>query len=427
MKKILFLIIFAFLLVGLGGCKEEEEKSEQISQAVLNEQKASFRFFWETQVTDEGLAYGLIPDRYPSNGLCSIASVGYGLTAFPIGVKNGWIKMDEARQRTLDTLIALQNLEHVSGFFYHFYNQYTGLPSSGSEVSNIDTAILLCGALFAGQYFGGEVMIEAQKLYDRVDWNWYVNPSTNMFYMGYDPKTQRFSGAWDVYGEQLMMYFLAAGSKTHPITKTVYDSFRRQRGTYGEETFIYSWFGSIFTYQFSHGWIDFRNMVDADGIDWFENSVKASRANYRYTVDNPMGFKTFSALAWGMTACDGPNGYSGKYGAPPAGGTDYLKANDGTIPPAGALGSIAFVPELVIPAVENYATILDGALIGEYGFMDAFNLEGEEPWIASSVIGIDKGITVVMIENYRSEFVWDTFMKLDFMNKAIDVLGYQKK
>ena len=198
-------------------------------------------------------------------------------------------------------------------------------------------------------------------------------------------------------------------------------------GTYQGETLINSWFGSLFTYQFSHAFIDFRDIVDENGTNWFDNSVSATIANYKYCVANPQGFTTFAKDQWGTTACDTPSGYSGLIGAYPSGnGNEKKFTNDGTIACCGAIGSLPFAPDLVMPVFRNYATLLDGALVGDYGFKDAFNFDGQKPWIANSVIGIDKGITVLMIENYRSEIIWKTFMQIDYIQTALEVLGFTK-
>ena len=436
MKKLLLCILVIFVSIfALTGCEDSDKKEygttvyHELSDATAREARKSFNFFWATANTDEtSMGYGLIPDRFPSNGLASIASVGYGLTAIPIGIKNGWITYEEGYDRALKTLKSIKELERVEGFYYHFYSEKYGIKSPNTEVSNIDTAILLCGALFAGQYFGGEVNKVANEIYDAVNWPWYINPKTKLFYMSYKPENpdgKKFEGAWDVYGEQLMMYFLAAGSKTHPIDSSVYYAFRREYGRYGDYEFIYSWFGSIFTYQFSHAWIDFRGMVDEDGTNWYDNSVQATYANYQYCIDNSNQFKTFSNTSWGLTACDGPSGYEGKYGSAPSGHYSSSHYTDGTVALCGAIGSIAFAPEIVVPTIDYYYTALDGKLFGGYGFYDSYNLE-KGVWIAKDVIGIDKGVSLLMIENYQSEFVWEVFMDCEFMDTAIKVLKFKK-
>ena len=456
MRKIsincLFILVILFMLVG---CEEKTKEPttenltvtptptpsekeygdtiyHELSVATAHEAKMCFDFFWErANKSPSSKGYGLIPDRYPNNGIASIASVGFGLTAIPIGVVNGWITYEQGEQRILSTLKAMKNLERVEGFFYHFYNYNTGDVATNSEVSNIDTAIFLCGALFAGQYYGGEIQTLAQEYYDEVNWPWYINPNTKQFYMSYK-EDEGHKGAWDFYGEQLMMYFLAAGSKTHPIDSSVYYAFERHYGKYKSYEFINSWFGSIFTYQFSHSWIDFRNIVDKDGVDWYENSVQATYANYKYCVDNSWRFDTFSDTSWGLTACDGPKGYSGLYGTPASGRDNTAHKVDGTVALCGAIGSICFAPEIVVPTIDYYYTALDGYLFDEeaYGFVDSYNLDDPAysyGWIASDVIGIDKGVSLLMIENYRTEFVWEVFMDCEFMDTAIKVLEFTEK
>ena len=162
-------------------------------------------------------------------------------------------------------------------------------------------------------------------------------------------------------------------------------------------------------------------MVDENGTNWFNNSVAATIANYQYCVNNPQGFNTFASDQWGITACDTPTGYSGELGTLPA---VHGFNNDGTVACCGAIGSLPFAPDLVLPVFRNYATMLDGALVGDYGFVDAFNFDGSKVWYARNVIGIDKGITVLMIENYRSDIVWNTFMEIDYIKDAIVKLGF---
>ena len=410
---------------GSSGQSSDKRQTYLKNEYMLAEEEDSFYFFWETQNVNELLGgCGLIPDRYPSNGLASIASVGFGLASFIAGVKNGYITKQEGYDRCLLTLSHVKNLEKEHGFYYHFYLEKAGTVASGSEISNIDSAIFFCGALVAGKYFGGEVETLSRAIYEEADWAWFVNPKTNNFYMSYE--NGNFKGAWDVYGEQLMMYFLGAGSPTHPIDKKVYYAFKRNTGTYNGHTAICSWFGSIFTYQFSHAFIDFRDMVDENGTNWFDNSVEATIANYDYCVKNPENFNTFMKDQWGVTASDTPSGYSGLLGTYPAGtGMQKNFKNDGTIACCGAIGSLPFAPDLVMPVFKNYATLLEGDLVGVYGFKDAFNFDGQKAWIANSVIGIDKGITVLMIENYRSEIIWKTFMQIDYISTAIEVLGFR--
>ena len=444
MKKRFFtLFLFILMLLPLASCKDEGglikvEQINEVNKYVLKEQEACFNFFWETQQGEDSKGAGLIPDRYPSNNLASIASVGFGLAAFPIGVQNGWITFQEGKERAIMTLTNMKKLDTVEGFYYHFYAEKSGNPASGSEISVIDTAIFVIGAIAAGEYFGDEVRVLANEIYSSVNWKWYVNPKTNQFYMSYNPKTQKHDGKWDTYGEQLMMYFLGAGTpnEEYRIEKKVYDSFAKIKGTYkstttGEEYKFYnSWFGSIFTYQFSHSFVDFRNIVDSNGIDWFENSVIATKCARQYCIDNPEGFSvhTHNENAWGLTACDTPTGYSGYLGNNPTGHNHNNQTrNDGTMSLAGSIGSLPFLPKEVQSSVSYYYQFNGGALVGKYGLYDSFNLEKDFFWVAQDVIGIDKGIALVMVENYRSGLIWECINNADFMDLAIEVLGFQAK
>ncbi|MCL6442142.1 MAG: hypothetical protein K6T83_01540 [Alicyclobacillus sp.] len=392
------------------------------------ESKGCFDFFWQEANSDPtSPGYGLIRDRAPGlPNMASIASVGFGLTAIPIGVERGWVTREEAYQRTLGTLqTMLHRAEQRHGFWFHFLDMDTAKQYGGCEVSIIDTAIALCGVIFAGEYFGGEIQALAQQIYERVDWNWYRNPETNQFYMGYLEDRGGHFGAWDHYAEQFMMYFLGAASPTHPIDPQMFYSFERFVGHYGEHgPIIHSTQGALFVYQYSHAWFDLRDKTDLLGVDWFENSVRASRANRQFCIDRSAEYKTFGPDSWGLTACDGPRGYSGAYGSPPnVSKPDFV---DSTIPPCGAAGSIVFTPEESVAALRNYY-LNHPQLWGKYGFQDAYNLDVQPAWYASDVIGIDKGITLLMIENFRSGFVWDTFMRNEYVQLGMRRCGFVEK
>ena len=380
-----------------------------IDEVIEWEMKGSFDFFWERANTDEGSpGYGLIRDRYPgSEGIASTASVGFGLTAYLIGIEKGYITREQGLDRVTRTLDTLLTIEREEGFYYHFVDMLTGKRAWNSEISSIDTAILLMGVLSAGEYFGGEVEVKAQQIYDEVNWPWFIDPDRNMFYMAYRPE-KGFEGYWDFYAEQLMLYVLAAGSDTHPTDQMPYYVFTRHSAKYGDgQTFIHSWFGSLFTHQFSHAWIDFRGRSDKKDVNWFDNSVEASLAQVNFAVNMDEKYTTLGPDAWGLTACDGPDGYNGLYGAPPSGFDNKQHFIDDTIPPAGAIGSIIFVPEQAQRAMLYYYSFED--LKGPYGFKDAFNLSRD--WFASDVIGIDKGISLLMLANYQSDMVYKITME----------------
>ena len=473
-KGILFTIITVMLL---GGCSSNSSPSlsisstsnsssvssetnyrenvKEVDKVVTDELKACFDFFYETANTDEDSpAYGLIPDRYnvardyDPNGMASIASVGFGLACLPIGVENEWITEEQGYERALKTIDKfLSNEQNFSGFFYHFmkYNDATRYDNK-VEVSIIDTAILICGALTAGKYFGGECEEKAYELYGNVDWSWYYDDSaTHRFYMGFSPE-KGFSGSWDQYGEQLMVYVLAAGSpvEENRVGKGAYNVMRNSSTLSGTDPdydpFYLTYTGSIFTYQFSHAFIDFRNIVDAKDVNWFDNSVNATKAAIKYAVQNKNKFKTYSENSWGFTACDGPNGYSGKYGSLP--NTSRQTLLDGTVPPCGAIGSIAFTPEQSIAAMKHYKE--NDKLWSKYGFIDAYNLGPTDDnvnnvdysivektknggWYAEDVIGIDKGVSALMIENYMSSMIWNIFMDIEYIQNGLENLGFTSR
>jgi hypothetical protein len=277
-------------------------------------------------------------------------------------------------------------------------------------------------------------------MYAGVEWNWYYNKNTYQFYMGYSPETG-FSGAWDHCAEQLMIYVLAAGApnKDFRVNSDAYrvmlSKTKKSSSTDKYDGFYMSWHGSIFTYQFSHAFIDFRNIVDYTGINWYENSINASKAAIEYADSKKGLYKTYSRDSWGFTACNGPNGYSGEYGfAPNAYGK--VARLDGTVPPCGAIGSIPFVPEDAIRAMKHYKTY--DKLWSKFGFVDAYNLGttdshtdssidgkvGEDGWFDSNVIGIDKGVSALMIENYLSNTIWNIFMDIDYIQEGLKELDF---
>ena len=393
-----------------------------IDDVIEYEMRGAFDFFWEQANTDlSSPGYGLVRDRYPgSEGIASVASVGYALSAYPIGVEKGYITLQQGYDRANGTLDTLLKMDRVEGFYYHYVDMQTGKRAWDSEVSDIDTSILLMGVLAAGEYFGSNVQAKAKQIFDGVNWPWFLDTTDNMFYMAYRPeKDKGFEGHWDFYAEQLILYVLSAGSETHPVDDTPYYSFTRDTANYWEEKpFIHSWFGSIFTYQLSQGWIDFRALTDKEGVNWYDNSVQASLSQYYYSVHMQDKYKTISPMAWGLTACDGPDGYNGLYGAPPSGFDNHQQVIDDTVPPAGAIGSIIFLPEPVQNAMLNYYSI--DKLKGKYGFLDAYNLSRH--WYDTDVIGIDKGISLLSLANYQNDAVYNIVMKNQFILNGLERL-----
>ena len=220
------------------------------NELLLKELKKSYNFFLkEANLNEKSRGYGLVRDKnLYANNIASIASVGYGIAALIIGTERKWINRKKAYNRinkTLDTFI--NNIEGENGFYYHFINIETGKREWNCEISIIDTAIFICGALTAGEYFEGEIKQKAEQLYKRINWEWYRNPETNYFYMGYKPETG-FWGQWDMYAEQLMTYVLGVASPTYSINKEMYDVMKKPKTDYEEiKDIIYTYCGTLFT------------------------------------------------------------------------------------------------------------------------------------------------------------------------------------
>ncbi|MDD4291625.1 MAG: glucoamylase family protein [Clostridia bacterium] len=432
-KNKLIIIVAAFMtaLLALTACAPQIDYTENIDKEV----KGCFDFFWQqanSDLTSDG--YGIIADRFPtrSSDFGSIASIGFGLSAIVIGVERGYITQAEGEERVLNTLknlVSLQTNEHsaVYGMFYHFLDMDSGTRYGSCEVSTIDTALLIAGALHAGEFFGGEVKEQAEALYSNVNWKAFevVKGSKTYISMGYNNGAV-LSGCWDWYAEQLILYVLGAGTPVaeYRISRDAYYDFTRNYGSYGEQRFIFSYFGSLFTYQYSQAWVDFRGYTDEEGVNWYDNSVSASKAAYEYAQDYADRYDTFSESAWGLTACDSPDGYSGFLGSSPRGwqpDSAYYEIM-GTVAPSAALGSVVFTPEQSLRALANYQSIKP--LNSRYGLFDSYNLD--KNWYASDVIGIDKGVSMLMLHNYQTEGVWNSFMKNEYVLNGLAFLGISR-
>ncbi len=362
-------------------------------------------------------------DRFPGNpDVASIAAVGFGLASLVVGAERGWQPYRDIRRRvdgTLDTF--LRDVERTNGFCYHFLDMKTAKRCWDSEVSVIDTAILLCGAIVAGEYFGGRTSQKAEELFEAVDWRWYTDEEKCLFHMGYLPESG-FFGEWDEYAEQFMMYFLGAASPTFAIDPGMFYAYTRNVDSYeGIGPVVHSTTGSLFVYQFSHAFFDLRGKSDRWGVDWWRNSVNATLANRQYCINHANVFRGFGPESWGLTACDGPYGYSGAYGAPPR-KVALHHGNDGTIPPCGPAGSMVFTPDLSIAALTSMHKSIP-ELWGRYGFRDAYNLDVTPHWFASDYVGIDKGISLLMIENHRTGLIWEVFNGNRHVLKGMESCG----
>lgn len=372
-------------------------------------ERTSLRFFLEGahprtgQVLDRKRADG----EGDSRGVASIAATGFGLTALCIAERHGWLRPAAARDQVLRTLRYLRHeMGHVRGFFYHFHDWATGERIWKCELSSIDTAILLCGALCCRAHFrDAEIRRLATELYERVDWPWMLNGG-DTFAMGWLPESTGEAGSgsegrflesrWDHYCELMMLYLLALGSSTHPVEPRTWRAWRRPVREYYGRRFVWSP-APLFVHQFSHAWFDFRGRSDA-GIDWFENSVHATEAHRAWSLEQSARFPRWSEDLWGVTSSDSERGYTA-WGGPPDSGP-----LDGTVVPCAAAGSLPFLPRDCLRTLRHQRERYGDRIWKRYGFVDAFN--PHTGWVNPDVVGIDVGITILMAENARTGFVW---------------------
>ena len=412
-------------------------------------ERRTFRFFWDTANPRNGL----VPDRYPHPSPASIAAVGFGLTAYPIGVERGYVSREAARARVLATLKFFSTATNQHGFFYHYLDLRTGARAWKSEVSTIDTALLVAGMLFCQAYFDGrdpeevEIRKLADDIYSRLDWNWAQHhpPAVTL---GWTPERGFNSHDWVGYDEAMVIYILALGSPTHPVGPEAWtawtSTYDEHWGTLYGQTHLS--FAPLFGHQYSHVWVDFRGIRDAymraHGIDYFENSRRATYAQRSYAIENPMHWQAYGENVWGLTACDGPGkmrlsyqGETRQFGgyAPRGVGVGRL-LDDGTVAPTAAISSLPFAPEIVSPATLEMYHRFGAALYSTYGFRDAFNMSFSQPrrgtggadsgWFDSDYLGIDQGPILAMIENYRSDLVWRVMRGSLYIRRGLERAGF---
>ncbi len=408
-------------------------------------QARTFRFFWETT----NPVNGLTPDRWPSAPFASIAAVGFALTAYPVGVERGWVTRTAARDRVLTTLRFFDQAPQGSGragvtgyrgFFYHFLDLAHGRRFKTIELSTIDTALLIAGMLFCQSYFDraepGEAEIRqlADAIYGRVDWRWaqHSKARDGAITLGWTPEEGFNRYSWRGYNEGMIIYILALGSPTHAVESSAWNAwqlnFDRTWGlNYGPLPHL--GYPALFVHQYPHVWVDFRGIQDGyirqRGIDYFENSRRATLAQQAYAAANPMGWKGYGPEMWGLTACDGPGVFRHRYLGAMRRFYSYTARgpgarDDGTLAPTAALGSIVFTPEISGPAALRMRRDHGDTVLGRFGFLDSFNPSMDfddvasktgrriagAGWVGSDYLGIDQGAIVAMLENWRSEQIW---------------------
>ncbi len=423
-------------------------------------QRRTFDWFWETS----NPVNGLTPDRTPDPPFASIAAVGFALTAYPVGIERQYVTRADAAQRVLATLRffwrAPQGADSVGvtghhGFFYHFLDMRTGQRYRNTELSTIDTALLMGGVLFCQQYFDradpaeAEIRALADSLYRRVDWRWMQATSSRVT-MSWRPERGFGTSEYKGYDEAMLLYLLALGSPTHPMDASAWTAFTEtyQWGTFEGIAMVN--FAPLFGHQYSHLWVDFRGIRDgymrARGIDYFENSRRATLSQRAYATENPSHYRDYSERIWGLTAADGPKDtLMTREGTPWRLHTYWARGaalgdvrDDGTLAPTATGGSIPFAPDITISALRTMRETYGERIFNRYGFIDSFSptlrdttirvrrgrIYPDAGWFDDNQLGIDQGPIIGMAENYRTELVWQAMKKQPYLVRGLCRAGF---
>ena len=380
-------------------------------------ERANFLFFWEQASPQTGLVRDRCNVRgNDRGGVSSIAATGFGLTALCIALKRRYLPFGPVRERILATLRFLwKKLPNHRGFFYHFADMNTGERQWDSEVSSVDTAILLCGVRTATQCFDDEELNNlAEDIFNRVDWTW-LSEDTTLLPHGWMPESGFLPYRWDGYSELMMMYLLGLGSQTHPLPQDAWNAWKRTTFEYRGLRYVGA-FAPLFVHQYSQAWFDFRNKRDRYA-DYFQNSITATEVHIQFCLELARQFPDYSEDFWGITASDSEHGYV-SWGGPPAVGPI-----DGTVVPSAAGGSLPFLPQACLRVLRNMKTRYGDRAWSKYGFVNAFN--PLKKWYDTDAVGIDTGITMLMAENLRTGFVWETFMKNPEARSGMERAGFK--
>ncbi|MGZ4808965.1 MAG: glucoamylase family protein [Thermoanaerobaculia bacterium] len=466
-----FRLIAFLLLASLVACASEPDPltiqparrravAPSDRNAVLDEvEHRTFQWFWDTADP----ATRLVPDRWPTVTFSSIAAVGFGLTAYGIGAERGYVTREQAADRALKTLQFFLNAPTgpeatgrtgYKGFYYHFLYMNSGARYKDVELSTVDTSLLLAGVLFCQSYFDRDneteraIRAAADELYGRADWTFFLARPPAIT-MGWTPEHGQHTYDWRGYNEAMIVVLLALGSPTHPVDASAWAEYQKtyQWGTfYGQPHLM---FPPLFGHQYSHVWIDFRGIQDdymrSHGIDYFENSKRATIAQRSYAIANPGGYRDYGPTIWGLSACDGPmdatitiDGTPRLFHGYAARGADASEVrDDGTIAPTAAISSMPFTPDISFDALNGMRDRYGDHLYGKYGFLDAFNptlrttekvqagtVDPQLGWFDVDYLGIDQGPILAMIENSRSELVWKTMRKNPHVIRGLQRAGF---
>src|ERR1700676_45783 len=378
----------------------------------------AFKFFWEHGDPHTGL----VLDRTRTDGtsipgrsleVASTGVTGFALTALCIASERRWMDPNQLRERVRTTLRHLAyEQDHVRGWYYHFVNLKSGDRAWKSELSTIDTALLLAGVLTAQQYYRDDAEISnlASEIYQRVDFRWMLDPRTELLYMGWHPETGLLRAEWSAYDEQAVLYILGIGSPTYPIPAKTW--YRFDRPVIEEFGYKFVGRGPLFTHQYSQAWLYLANRRDGPPfeIDYFQNSVTATYAHRAYCLSLRGIYPNYSEFLWGISASDSDIGYV-VWGNPLS-----RQDVDGTVVPCASAGSLMFAPGICLPALRYMYEQFAEHIYGHYGFADSFN--PQTLWVDPDVVGIDVGITLLIAENLRSGNVWRWFNRSPDIQRA---------
>ncbi len=366
--------------------------------------RRAFRYFFDTAHPHTGL----VPDRARADGsrageVASVAATGFGLTALVIGAERGWEARAECRacaERVLRTL--WRDGAQERGFFYHFLDVRAGQRAGACEVSSMDTALLVFGAITAARHFGGVVAELAQAIEARVDWPWLMDAEKRIGH-GWTPERGSLPCSWDQFSEHYGMTWFASHDASRPLPAESWRAWRREPFVeYAGERFLHH--PPLFVHQFPQAWLDWRSYVDeASGVNFFAQAGAATRAQKRFCRELAGHFPLWGENVWGLSSSDSAAGYV-DWGGPPVRAGEVDARLDGTLVPCAVAGSLPFVPGDCIAALREMHARWGEGIYGPYGFADAFN--PHTGWVAADVIGIDQGITLLMAENLRSGLVW---------------------
>jgi hypothetical protein len=407
----------------------------ETASLLLRELSGSVEFFLHfSNLNLDSPGFGLTADSSKRPEFASIAATGFALSAWVIACERDLLSRQRAIDITRGTLnTLLHQVSHYRGFFAHFLDINTAQRWGRCEYSTIDTALCLNGVITAAAYFDDAPIHElAEELLKRVDWTFIIfekNEQT-LFHMAYNPDRggdyvngdPGFISQWDMAAEQKMMYLQAAGQIDPAVARRLYAGFRRDKGRFEGQEIIINPGGTLFCYQFSEAWLDAAKVIDPDGVDWFNNTRLATLANRSFCIEHAKEFKTFHADSWGLSAGDSPYGYE------VAGSTPSLHKphSTGTVSIYGAVSSLPFVPELTLKMID-YLYREHPPTWGKYGFFDSYNTAVNPPWTSSSLYGIDKGCSMLMVENYLSGLIWNTYTNSPYIQKALNVLNFSPR